>query len=378
MIYLDYAATSPAFPAVLDRMDVVSREFFANPSSLYATGFEARQILHESRASIAASIHAQTDEIVYTSGGTEGNNLALFGVLRANPKKKHLIVGATEHHSVLASVHALAREGATITILSCDTFGRYQPDEVERAIRPDTALVSLHLANNETGVLQPIAEIGAITRAHRIPLHCDAVAAYGHIPIDIEALKIDLLTTSAHKFGGPRGIGFLFVRNEIPIVPLFFGGQQERGLRPGTENLAAIAGFSKALECISLPAEDASRKLLESRLLQLLPSARVNGSGAKRLPHILSITIPGMPSERLLPRLSRLGVYVSARAACAGGERTPSHVLTAMGLSDADASATIRFSTGFSTKLSEIEEAVNAIDFVMKQENCTHCTLLNF
>jgi cysteine desulfurase len=177
------------------------------------------------------------------------------------------------------------------------------------------------------------------------------------------------LTTSAHKFGGPRGIGFLFVRNEIPIIPLFFGGQQERGLRPGTENLAAIAGCSKALECVSLPAEDATRNLLESRLMQLLPSARVNGSTAKRLPHILSLTIPDMPSERLLPRLSRLDVYVSARAACAGGERTPSHVLLAMGLSEADAGATIRFSTGFGTKLSEIEEAIHAIDFVMNHEN---------
>ena len=368
MIYLDYAATSPVYPAVLERMNTVSRDFYANPSSLYTTGFEARNILHESRSQIAASIHAQNDEIVFTSGGTEGNNLALFGVLRANPRKQHLIVGATEHHSVLAAAHALVKEGASLTILPCDAAGRYQPDDVARAIRADTALVSLHLANNETGVLQPISEIGAIARAHRVPLHCDAVAAYGHIPINVHALKIDLLTTSAHKFGGPRGIGFLFVRNEIPIIPLFFGGQQERGLRPGTENIPAIAGLSKALECASLPADSTARTLLESRLMQLLPTARVNGSSAERLPHILSLTIPGMPSERLLPRLSRLGVYVSARAACAGGERNPSHVLLAMGLSEADVGATIRFSTGFDTKLSEIEEAVNAIDFVIKQE----------
>ena len=369
MIYLDYAATSPVYPAVLERMNSVSRDFYANPSSLYTTGFEARNILHESRSQIAASIHAQNDEIVFTSGGTEGNNLALFGVMHANPKKKHFIVGATEHHSVLAAAHALVKEGASLTILPCDAAGRYQPDDLARAIRADTALVSLHLANNETGVLQPIAEIGAITRAHRVPLHCDAVAAYGHIPIDVHALKIDLLTTSAHKLGGPRGIGFLFVRNEIPIIPLFFGGQQERGLRPGTENIPAIAGLSKALECASLPADSTARTLLESRLMQLLPTARVNGGSAERLPHILSLTIPGMPSERLLPRLSRLGVYLSARAACAGGERNPSHVLLAMGLSEADAGATIRFSTGFDTKLSEIEEAVNAIDFVIKQEN---------
>jgi len=371
MVYLDYAATSPVYPAVLDVMDAVSREFYANPSSLYTIGYSAKKLLHESRRALADSIGAESDEIVFTSGGTEGNNLALFGVLRANRQKKHFIVGSTEHHSVLAAAQALSREGFSLSVLPCDSFGRYSPVALEQLLRPDTALVSLQIANNETGVVQPISEIGAITRARRIPLHCDAVASYGHIPLDIRALKIDLLTASAHKIGGPKGAGFLFVRNEISLSPLLFGGSQERGLRPGTENLPAIAGFAKALEVASLPASSAVRDRLETLLMDRYPAARVNGSGAPRLPHILNITLPGVPAEQLLPLLSAAGIYASARAACAGGERKPSHVLTAMGLSATQTNETLRFSTGFGNKLSDVDETSNAIDFAIRNKICT-------
>ena len=369
MVYLDYAATSPAYPVVLEKMYQVARDYYANPSSLYKFGFESKQILHESRSAIAASIHAESDEIVFTSGGTESNNLAISGVFRSSRRRKHIITGATEHHSVLTDAKQLEKSGAVLTVLPVDENGCYHPEDLLRAIRPDTALVSLQIANNETGVLQPIAEIGQITRERHIPLHCDAVAAYGHIPLDIRALKIDLLTASAHKMGGPLGVGFLFVRNEIPLTSLFFGGAQERGLRPGTENLPAIAGFAKALELISLPADEAPMRLLQERLVALLPGCWINGAHVARLPQICSVTIPGVPGEQMLPRLAQLGIYASARAACAGGERTPSHVLTAMGLSAADAWSTLRFSSGFGTKLSEIEEVANAIDFVVKQHN---------
>ena len=371
MVYLDYAATSPVYPAVLDVMDAVSREFYANPSSLYTIGYSAKKLLHESRHTLADSIGAESDEIVFTSGGTEGNNLALFGVLRASRQKKHFIVGCTEHHSVLAAAQALSHDGFSLSVLPCDSFGRYSPEALEQLLRPDTALVSLQIANNETGVVQPISEIGAITRARRIPLHCDAVAAYGHIPLDIRALKIDLLTASAHKIGGPKGAGFLFVRNEISLSPLLFGGSQERGLRPGTENLPAIAGFAKALEVTSLPASSAVRDRLETLLKDRYPAARVNGSGAPRLPHILNITLPGVPAEQLLPLLSAAGIYASARAACAGGERKPSHVLTAMGLSATQTGETLRFSTGSGNKLSDADETSNAIDFAIRNKICT-------
>lgn len=368
MIYLDYAATSPVYPAVLDEIDAVSSEFYANPSSLYKSGYQARNILQKSRSNLAASVGAQTDEIVFTSGGTEGNNLALFGVLHANRTKKHLIVGCAEHHSVLHAARALEREGYALSLLPCDSCGRYSPEVLAGMIRQDTVLVSLQIANNETGVLQPIEEIGALTRKRRVALHCDAVAAYGHIPLNVTALKIDLLTVSAHKMGGPRGTGFLFVRNEIPIVPLFFGGLQERALRPGTENLPSIAGFSKALECAQIPASPDVRDRLQLLLQARFAQAAVNGAAAPRLPHLLNITLPGVTAERILPLLSEAGIYLSARAACAGGEREPSHVLNAMGISAAQAAQTLRFSTGFLSKLSDADETLNAIDFALQNQ----------
>ena len=371
MIYLDYAASSPVYPAVLDEMERISRDFFANPSSLYTIGYSARKILQQSRSTLADSIGAETDEIVFTSGGTESNTLALFGVLRANSKKKHFIVGSTEHQSILAAARALEREGYALSVLPCDQNGIYSPEELARMIRPDTTLVSLQLANHETGVLQPIAQIGSITHEKRVPLHCDAVAAYGHIPLDVRALEIDLLSAAAHKIGGPRGAGFLFVRNEIALVPLFLGGSQERSLRPGTENLPAIAGFAKALTLSTLPANRDVRDRLEMLLTTRFPACRVNGGTVSRLPHLLNVTFPGAPSERLVPLLSAAGIYVSARAACAGGEREPSHVLLAMGLSAAEAGSTLRFSTGFDNKLSDADETSNAIDFAILRQNCT-------
>ncbi len=366
MIYLDYAASSPVYPAVLDVMDTVSRHNYANPSSLYTIGYSAKKLLHESRDALARSIGVQSDEIVFTSGGTESNNLALFGVLRAAKQKKHFIVGCAEHASILVAARALAREGFFLSILPCDADGRYSPEALRRMIRPDTALISLQVANHETGVIQPINEIGSITREMRIPLHCDAVAAYGHIPLDVCALKIDLLSASAHKMGGPSGTGFLYVRNEIALVPVFFGGLQERSLRPGTENLPAIAGFAAALSCAKIPSDASVRDRLQTLLLERFPSARVNGGAVPRLPHILNISLPTIPAERLLPLLSRAEVYVSARSACAGGEREPSHVLTAMGLSATQAGETLRFSSGFGSKLSDADETLNAIDFAIR------------
>ena len=371
MIYYDHAATSPLLPSVLKEMEAIQRRIFGNPSSLYTPAYEARKILHISRAALANRIGAQTDEIVFTSGGTESNNLAILGAARASRRGKHLIVGATEHHSVLYAARALKAEGFFVAELACDENGVYSPEALRAAIRPDTALVSLHLANNETGVIQPIAEIGAITRERRIPLHCDAVAAFGLIPIDVQALKIDLLSASAHKLGGPKGTGFLYVRNEIPLAPLFYGGSQERGLRPGTENVPAIAGFAKALEYMPPRADSSARDLLESLLLAAIPGARINGAGVERLPNLLSVTFPGASGERMLAALSAQEIYASTRAACASGEREPSHVLTSMGLSRAEADATIRFSTGISSKLSDMRITSNAIDFAYRNENRT-------
>lgn len=377
MIYLDYAATSPVLPSVLDEMEVCQREIYGNPSSLYTKAYEARRILNASRAALARSIGAQNDEIVFTSSGTESNNLAIFGAARASRRGKHLIVGATEHHSVLYAARALIREGFSVTEIACDANGLYSPEDVQQAIRPETALVSLHLANNETGVIEPIAAIGAMTRDRRVPLHCDAVAAYGHVPIDVNALHADLLSVAAHKLGGPKGTGFLFCRNEIPMCPLFFGGSQEYGLRPGTENVPAIAGFARALECKSDVPDSAARDLLESLLLFSIPDARVNGAKAPRLPNFLSITFPGISGEQLLADLNAKEICASSRAACSGGAREPSHVLTKMGLSRAEADATLRITTGFFSKLSEMKFVANAIDFACQNQIRTGSSSLN-
>lgn len=366
MIYLDYAATSPVFPAVIDEVTRCFHQIYANPSSIYAPAYLAKRILNESRAQIARSVSAETDEIVFTSGGTESNNLAIIGTARASRRGKHLIVGSTEHASILEAAHMLEQEGFRVSLVPCDSSGRYDPERVAELLRPDTALVSLQLANNETGVIQPIAEIGAVTRRLQIPLHCDAVAAYTQIPVDVHALKIDLLSAAAHKIGGPKGTGFLYVRNEIPIFPLFFGGQQEHGLRPGTENVPVIAGFAKALSYVKTPADPTPRDLLQTLLLACHPNARVNGAGAERLPGFLSITFPSVSGEHLLTRLAANGICASARAACASGSKKPSHVLTAMGLNAAEADATLRLTTGFSSKLSDMEYVANAIDFVIR------------
>lgn len=377
MIYLDYAATAPMLPSVFAEMETCQRQIYGNPSSVYTPANEARQVLHSSRAVLAGSIGAQVDEIVFTSGGTESNNLAVFGAARASRRGKHLVIGATEHHSVLLAARALRREGFAVSEIPCDANGLYSPEDVRRAIRPDTALVSLHMANNETGVIEPIGEIGALTRRMRVPLHCDAVAAYGRIPIDVQALQIDLLSASAHKLGGPKGTGFLYCRNEIPMIPLFFGGSQERGLRAGTQNVPAIAGFARALTSGESAAHSDVRDRLEALLLSAVPGARVNGAAAPRLPNLLSITFPGISAEALLAELNAQGIYAAARAACASGEREPSHVLLQMGLSRADADATIRFSTGFFSKLSEMAIVSNAIDFALRNKIRTCNTLLN-
>ena len=362
MIYLDYAASAPILPEAADEMDACARTIYANPSAPHGFAGDARRVLQSARRAAAAAVDAETDEIVFTSGGTEANQLAVLGGCRASSRGRHIVVGATEHASVLQAARALEKEGFSLTIVPCGADGVVPAESVYRAIRPDTALVSVQYANNETGVLQPVSAIGAAARAKRVPFHCDAVSAFGHVPIDVRAEKIDLLSASAHKIGGPKGAGFLYIRNGIPIAPLFFGGAQERALRPGTENVPAIAGFRAAIErspAVSGRSADGSlRDYMEQELQKRIPGCRVNGQTAPRLPNILSVVFPGVSAETMLLLLSERGIYASARAACSSGEHKPSHVLTAMGLPKADAESTLRFSFGKFSALSEIELAI--------------------
>jgi len=370
MIYLDYAAATPVLPEVADAMDFCMRHTYGNPSAVYAPAYDARRILNESRRLLASSIGSQTNEIVFTSGGTESNNAAVLGVARACGRKRHLVIGSTERHSVLSAARHLKSAGYSVSLVPCDYNGIVGADAVERAIRPDTTLVSVQYANNETGVIQPVATIGAAAKAHKVPFHCDAVSAYGHIPLNVEQDCIDLLSTSAHKLYGPKGVGFLYIRNGTPILPLMFGGAQEYRLRPGTQNIPAVAGFCKAVSCSGAYANAADNPSLRDRLqtliMQTLPDCRVNGANAPRLPGYLSVTFPGVPGERLLQELNDRGVCAAARAACATGERTPSHVLRAMGLADAEADCTLRLTTGKFSTLSEIEKAAAIISEIVQ------------
>ena len=364
MIYLDHAATTPADPRVIEAMARCMREAWLNPSAAYAGAGAARRALREARAAVAALIHAQPQALVFTSGGTEANNQAV-----ALARGGHAVVSAIEHASVLRAAAALCRE---VTLVAPGPDGRVRPGAVLDALRPDTRLISVQLANNETGMLQPVAEIAAIARARRIPLHCDAVQAVGHVPVDVKALGVDLLSLSGHKLYGPRGVGALYVRQGVPLPPLIHGGSQELGLRAGTENLPAIAGLAVAAR---LAAEDLDARAARERALldrfcaevqRRVPGSRRLGEGERtgddlRLPGVAALLIPGVNSERAVARLDQMGIQVSGGAACASREHEISHVYRAMGLSDADAACVIRVSVGRGNTEAEMAEAAEAV-----------------
>ena len=359
MIYLDHAATTPADPRVIEAMARCMREAWLNPSAAYAGAGAARRALREARQAVAALINARPQEVIFTSGGTEANNQAV-----ALARGGHAVVSAIEHASVLRAAAALCRE---VTLVPPEPDGRVRPEAVLDALRPDTKLVSVQLANNETGMLQPVAEMAALLRAKRVPLHCDAVQAVGHVPVDVKALGVDLLSLSGHKLYGPRGVGALFVRQGTPLSPLIHGGGQELGLRSGTENLPAIVGLGVAAR---LAAEDLDERaareqaLLDmfcTEVLRRVPGCRRLGEG-ERLPGVTALLIPGLNSELAVARLDTMGIQISGGAACASRAHEPSHVYRAMGLSDVDAACVIRISVGRETTEAELRTAAEAVE----------------
>lgn len=358
MIYLDHAATTPADPRVIEAMARCMREAWLNPSAAYAGAGAARRALREARQSVAALLNALPQEVVFTSGGTEANNQAL-----ALARGGHAVVSAIEHASVLRAAAALCRE---VTLVPPETDGRVRPEAVARALRPDTRLVSVQLANNETGMLQPVAEIAALARARRVAVHCDAVQAFGHIPVDVKALGVDLLSLSGHKLYGPRGVGALYVRQGTPLGPLIHGGGQELGLRAGTENLPAAVGLGVAARLAAGDMDERAareRALLDdfcAKVARRVPGCRRLGEGP-RLPGVAAMLLPGVDSERAVARLDTLGIQASGGAACASRERAPSHVYRAMGLSDAEAACVLRFSVGRETTARELAIAAEAV-----------------
>ena len=364
MIYLDHAATTPTHARVIDAMAKCMRENWRNPSAAYAGAGEARRALREARQAVATLLNAEPQEIAFTSGGTEGNNQAVLAA-----RGGHAVVSAIEHASVLNAARALCAE---VTLVAPDAEGVIAPEAVERAMRPDTRLVSVQLANNETGAIQPVREIAALARGRGALTHCDAVQAVGHIPVDARALGVDLLTLSGHKFYGPRGVGALFVRQGAAALPLLRGGGQELGLRAGTENLPAIVGLGVAAELARADMDGEARReraLLSAFVEDIqgrVPSCQLLAADAPRLPGVAALLMPGLSSEQAIAMLDLRGVEVSGGAACAARERAPSHVYTAMGLSPEDAARVLRVSIGRGTTEEDLREAAEAVGEVYK------------
>jgi cysteine desulfurase len=363
-IYLDHAATTPVRPEVLEAMTPFFGPRFGNPSSTHRWGREARAALDEARERVAQCLGAAPDEVCFTSGGTEGDNLAVLGgwrILRAQGKKA-VVSSPIEHKAVLQAVHQAAKEGAEERLLRVDGAGTVEMADARAKITAgDTALVSVMWINNETGVIQPIAELATLTKDAGAIFHTDAVQAFGKVVVSAKEIPFDFVSVSGHKLGAPKGIGAFFIRRGTPLEPLFFGGSQDRGRRPGTENVASAVGLARAME-LAIAEREAHWKVLqemrdglEARLLQRIPDAVVHGRGAARAPHILNISVPGTDSESLLMALDLQGVAASSGSACQSGSVTPSHVLAAMGVRADVANAAIRMSFGSLSTPADVE-----------------------
>ena len=366
LIYLDYAATTPTDPEVFDAMlPYLSGPLaFGNASSIHRAGRAARAAMDAAREQIALLLNADFAEIYFTGSGTESDNMALVGTLwAAPPERNHLVTTAIEHHAVLHSAHFLQSQKHGVTIVSPDSDGLISPEAAAEAIMDNTALVSVMHANNEIGTVQPIAEIAQIAHSRGAKFHTDAVQTAGLLPLDVRELDCDLLTVSAHKIYGPKGIGALYIRQGTKVAPLIHGGAQEREKRAGTENVAAIVGFGKAAERMMQrrDADAAQIQTLRDRFLSLLrdqiPGVRLNGHPTQRLVNNVNVSVEGAEGATLLMNLDRFGVAASSGSACSSGSIEPSHVLKAIGLTDALASSGVRFSLGRHTTQAEIERA---------------------
>jgi len=367
-VYLDHSATTPVDPEVASIMMTYYTEKYGNPSSVHGFGREAKQALEQARKQVAELIGATPKEITFTSGGTEADNLAILGITDALRKKgKHIITTCIEHHAVLETCEYLEKNGFDLTVLPVDEEGIISVDDIRKAIRPDTILITVMHANNEVGSIQPITEIGKLTRELGIVFHVDAVQSLGKIPINVEEMNVDLMTVSSHKIYGPKGVGALYVRQGVRIMPLVHGGGQEKKRRSGTENTPGIIGFGKACELAGQRmADDAEqqRKLrdkLMNGILERIESVKVNGPvGEKRLPNNVNISIRYVEGESLLLSLDMLGISASSGSACTSGSLDPSHVLLGMGLIHEIAHGSLRFSLGR-------QNTDEDIDYVLEQ-----------
>jgi cysteine desulfurase len=373
-IYMDNAATTAVRPEVLEAMMPYFIEESGNASSFHTSGQNARRAVERTREQTAAALGARPEEIYFTSGGTESDNWAIEGVARANIKKgRHIVTTAIEHHAVLHTCEHLSRQGWDVTYLPVDEHGLVTPQQVEAAIRDDTALVSIMYANNEIGTIEPIPQISAVCRARGVPLHTDAVQAVGHVPINVAEQNIDLLSLSAHKFHGPKGVGALYIRRGVRIDNIMHGGAQERGKRPGTYNHVGIVGLGKAIEIACADIEGRSRRLSQLRdhmiaeILHRIPGSRLNGHPTLRLPGNVNVSIAYIEGEGMLLHLDLAGIDASSGSACTSGALDPSHVLLAIGLSHETAHGSLRFSLGEDTTREEIDYVIDRLEETVRK-----------
>ena len=370
-VYLDNAATTRARPEVVEAVTRALRDDFGNPASLHTAGLAAERLVKEAREVLAAALDVPADDLIFTSGGTEANNLALRGVMAAYQRQgRHLITTAIEHSSVLATARDLEAAGCRVTILPVDAAGRVDPDAVAAAVEPDTVLVSVMLVNNEIGTIQPVADIVAAVRRRRpeVLVHVDAVQAFGKLPVRPRAWGVDLVTLSGHKIHGPKGTGALYVRRGVRLQPELTGGEQERGLRPGTHNVPGIAGFGTAARLILAEQPGLSQRLqalkqrLVERVLAEVPDVYVNGPDpAEGAPHIVNLSVLGARGEVLVHALAQRGVYVSTGSACTSRRTAPSHVLQALGLPPERLDGALRISLGRENTEEDVERFVAAL-----------------
>ena len=364
-VYLDNNATTPVLPEVLEAMRPYFGEHFGNASSIHHHGQETRAAVERARESVAKLLGCRPAEVVFTSGGTEADNLAIFGLVRSGD---HVITSTIEHHAVLNSCKHLQENGVEVTYVPVDDRGLVDPDEVRHALRPNTKLVTIMMANNETGVLQPAEEVGKICAEADVYLHTDAVQAASKIPLKVDKIGCDLLSISGHKMHAPQGVGALYVRKGTKLDPMLYGGSHERSRRAGTENVPGIVGLGKAAELAMKALERredqelaASRDRLEKTILQAVDSAGVNGAGARRVPNTTNIYFDYIEGEALVIALDLKGLSVSTGAACSSGAIEPSHVLTAMGLRPDRARASIRFSLGKQNTAEDVDFAIQLV-----------------
>ena len=372
-IYADNAATTKMSRTAIDAMIPYMEEIYGNPSSLYEIGQRAKEALEEARTEVAAAINAEPREIYFTSGGSEADNQALRSAAEIGKRKgkKHIISTAFEHHAILHTLNRLEKEGFEITLLPVHEDGLVVPQELEAAIREDTCLVTIMTANNEIGTIQPIAEIGAICKKHGVLFHTDAVQAVGHLPTDVKASQIDMLSASAHKFHGPKGTGFLYVRRGVPLTNLIEGGAQEKGKRAGTENIPGIMSMTAALKeaVAGIEKNSAHQAALRDRLiagLKEIPHSALNGDAVKRLPGNVNFCFEGIEGESLLLLLDDKGISASSGSACTSGSLDPSHVLLAIGRVHDVAHGSLRLSLGEEITEEEVDYIIQSVREVVE------------